>query len=85
MRVEAEPGQVEGSEQTRGRIEAAQSSLRQMSYTVMMMHKNERPGVTKQPTPWYTAGAQPKHGIIPTRGGKDSNSKEPKVKCFYLH
>lgn len=60
----------------------AQGELRKMSCTVMMMHKNERPGVTKQPTPWYTAGAQPKYGIIPTRGGKDSNSKDPKVNAF---
>lgn len=29
-----------GSEQTRESIEAAQSSLSKMSYTVMMMHKN---------------------------------------------
>lgn len=41
-----------------------------MSYMVMMMHKNQRPGGTKQPTPWYTAGAQPKYGIMPTQGGK---------------
>lgn len=51
-------------------VEAAQQKLRNMSYMVMMMHKTRRPGVTKQPTPWNTAGAQPKYGIIPTQGGK---------------
>ena len=26
--------------------------------------------MTKQPTPWYTAGAQPKYGITETQGGR---------------
>lgn len=48
---------------------AAQCKLRNMSYMVMMMHKTKDPGVKKQPTSWYTAGAQPKYGITETRGG----------------
>lgn len=36
----------------------------------MMMHEAQRPGVTKQAPapPRYTAGAQPKYGIMPTGG-----------------